>query len=441
MEIYPLKRLLLLFAFCILSSALRAATPDGYIVKVDSATVYLDWGKTSGVAPGDPFKMYRAGEPLKHPVTGEILGQTEIDLGQGVVDRLEDKYSTGKMVDIHGDLKAGDRTRYVESAVPVPAVSTAPAIVIPKEIWRSESLKSEASGLALGDVIGDGKKEVVVAFRDHVEVFQWSGQKLESLAVFKDHGYSNYLSVETGDIDGAGHDKIFATLYIEGVKRSRTVVLEYAEGELKEVGHVEGFVRAVMHADGKRELLWQGLSLARELHVQPPAPLIKDGKAYRDGHALKFSHPFDNNQLFGFTWGDWDGDGSEDLALLQDGERLQIFFKDTKWTSSEVYGGGRTDFSWENNTLGSLYPRLVNWKTSAGTLQLLVPHNIPMAPLHLVSFENLQGRRHCGPRLEWDGDGARLDAAPVGGTGGLRHRRCDAEVFTAIVGGGYRHRL
>src|SRR5258706_14635234 len=64
---------------------LLGAVPDGYIVKVESTTVYLDWGKATGVQSGDQFKVYRAGEALKHPVTGEVLGQAEAELGQGLL--------------------------------------------------------------------------------------------------------------------------------------------------------------------------------------------------------------------------------------------------------------------------------------------------------------------------------------------------------------------
>src|ERR1035437_5039697 len=100
--------------FLILPAALDAAVPDGYIVKVDSATVYLDWGKSSGVQAGDQFKVYRAGEPLKHPVTGEVLGQTEVDLAAGVIEHPDEKFSTGHLVSVKSDVKAGDRSRLIE---------------------------------------------------------------------------------------------------------------------------------------------------------------------------------------------------------------------------------------------------------------------------------------------------------------------------------------
>jgi len=403
------------FLICLLpfTMTLSAATPDGYVVKVDSSTVYLDWGKTSGVSAGDQFKVYRAGEPLKHPVTGEVLGQTEVDLGQGMVDHIDEKFSSGKLMQSNGSIKAGDRTRLAETAAPVaaaPAVPAATAVTaaVPKELWRSEPDKHEATGLAIGDLIGDGKKELVVASRDQIEVFRWEGQKLATLAVFKGQSFSNYLSVDVADIEGAGHDKIFASLYIEGTNRSRTVVLEYAQGALHEVGHLSGFVRTLEHIDGKRELVWQDLSMARELRVRQPSVVIKKDKTYRDGDRLKLVRSTNDDQLFGYAWGDWDGDGAEDFVFLQSGERLRILFKDAKWSSNDVFGGSKADFRWEDEQIGSLYPRLLSLKaTSGGKSQLLVPHNIPATPIRLARLKIYKEAELID--LSWNG----LEMMPV----------------------------
>src|SRR5262249_22634996 len=161
----------------------------------------------------------------------EILGKAETDLGRGVVQHVDEKFSTGKMLQANSALKAGDRTRYHEAPktsgsgmTPAPASD---ALMVPKELWRSEPIRQEAMGLAIGDVDGDGKKEMVVAFRDHVELYRWSGQALESAGVFKPRGYGNYLAVETGDLEGQGRDAIFASLVIQGVKRSKAFVVEY----------------------------------------------------------------------------------------------------------------------------------------------------------------------------------------------------------------------
>jgi hypothetical protein len=47
---------------------------EGYIVAAkDSAHVTLDIGKSGGLKKGMKLKVYREGEPIKHPVTGQML--------------------------------------------------------------------------------------------------------------------------------------------------------------------------------------------------------------------------------------------------------------------------------------------------------------------------------------------------------------------------------
>src|SRR4051812_30449320 len=89
---------LTLSAVCLLAcTAVYAAAPDGYLVRVDSATVYLDWGTASGVQVNDRFEVYREGETLKHPVTGEVLGTAQQSLGSGRVETVEPKFSVGHL--------------------------------------------------------------------------------------------------------------------------------------------------------------------------------------------------------------------------------------------------------------------------------------------------------------------------------------------------------
>src|SRR5438045_1866608 len=116
-------------ALCILScAAVYAAVPDGYVVKVDSATLYLDWGSSSGAHIGDAFTVYREGEALKHPVTGEVLGHAEATVGTGTLQTLEAKFSVGHLDQASGTPKAGDRVRWLATPLSVPArAATLPA--------------------------------------------------------------------------------------------------------------------------------------------------------------------------------------------------------------------------------------------------------------------------------------------------------------------------
>ena len=141
------------------TSPCQAAVKEGYVVRVDGPTVYLDWGNASGIQPKDRFSVYRPGEPLKHPKTGEILGQVEEALGEGVVDHIEEKFSVGRVENASKPIQAGDRTRILPAAMPATAIPT-PSGELDRaqglhERWRSDPLPDGAVGLVAADVDGD----------------------------------------------------------------------------------------------------------------------------------------------------------------------------------------------------------------------------------------------------------------------------------------------
>jgi hypothetical protein len=396
---------------------LFAAVPDGYIVKVDSAVVYLDWGSSASVKPGDVFSVYREGAVLKHPVTGEVLGHASEAVGEGSIESVDQKFSIGKLIQNSGKAKAGDRTHYKEAApepaaspaAPVPAGAAAGQSAVPglTELWRAQPVKEEAVGIAIGDVDGDGQKEVVVAYKKHVDVLRWNGKDLDTVASFKSRGYSHWLAVETSNIDHAGRERIFATAFMEGFHQPRVVVIDFVDGQLKEIKHLEGFVRQISRAQGGSTLIWQGLSMSREFRVNGPFELVVDpNKGYKPGPSLNLKLLRDN-QLFGFTLGDWDADGAEDLAVLQDGERLRLFFKDAKWSASDIFGSTANDFSFDEGKVASVFPRMMTWHPEHGKDWLIVPHNIPELGIRLTYFKLYRKAELYA--LQWNG----LDMAPV----------------------------
>jgi hypothetical protein len=168
--------------------------------------------------------------------------------------------------------------------------------------------------------------------------------------------------------------------------------------------------------------------------------LTKAGKSFQEGHPVQFKRTLNDDQLFGFVWGDWDGDGSEDLAVLQNGERLRIFFKEAKWSSDDRYGGTEADFDWENDQFGSIYPRLANWKPASGKMQLLVPHNIQVTPIRLARLKLFRNSEIVD--LAWNGlEMSPLWKLPISGEladfgiGNVLQRDA-AQLWVAAVGAG-----
>ena len=54
----------------------------GKIAKADGGTLYVNAGSEAGVKEGDEFAVYRVGELIKDPDTGEVLGANEMKVGR-----------------------------------------------------------------------------------------------------------------------------------------------------------------------------------------------------------------------------------------------------------------------------------------------------------------------------------------------------------------------
>lgn len=113
---------------------------EGYVVDRDGKKVTLDLGSRSGVKPGMEFVVYREGEVIKHPKTGEVLDVERIHTGRVRIQTVLGKISEGEVLDEEAD----DAIKYgqlVSSAViggnggrrqPATAAAVEPAEGLPK---------------------------------------------------------------------------------------------------------------------------------------------------------------------------------------------------------------------------------------------------------------------------------------------------------------------
>ncbi len=66
---------------------------EGKIIKVSGSQIYINLGSRNGVNAGDTFTVYRMGEALIDPDTGEELGANETRIGSLTVSSVQEKFS------------------------------------------------------------------------------------------------------------------------------------------------------------------------------------------------------------------------------------------------------------------------------------------------------------------------------------------------------------
>jgi len=80
----------------------------GKIAKADGGTLYVNVGSESGVKEGDEFDVYRVGEQIKDPDTGEVLGANETKVGRVRITSVKGPRLSAAAAVAGSAFKAGD---------------------------------------------------------------------------------------------------------------------------------------------------------------------------------------------------------------------------------------------------------------------------------------------------------------------------------------------
>jgi hypothetical protein len=72
-------------------------TPHGYVVFIDTTRIVIDLTARDGVRPGALVSLRRDRVPIVHPITGEILGELDEEIGTARVTEIRDKFSVAEI--------------------------------------------------------------------------------------------------------------------------------------------------------------------------------------------------------------------------------------------------------------------------------------------------------------------------------------------------------
>src|SRR2546425_935232 len=82
---------------------------DAEVLEVQGRNVTLSVGRASGIQPGVILEVFREGREIRHPRTGQVLGNAEQSLGRAVITQISDRFSVALY---DGEpVQPGDRVR------------------------------------------------------------------------------------------------------------------------------------------------------------------------------------------------------------------------------------------------------------------------------------------------------------------------------------------
>jgi DNA-binding beta-propeller fold protein YncE len=158
----------------------------GFIIHQKGETFILDVGKYVGAREGMRFKVYREGEIIKHPVSGEILGVEKIPTGKLEVTEVQEKLAFARVI----EQKTDESVAVGQNVVSVGAIKPGPGrplIGVPYSGTTSTTLRFALAwgrqGVGTGDflkpcgIAADSSGNIYVAdtYNHRIQVFDSSG--------------------------------------------------------------------------------------------------------------------------------------------------------------------------------------------------------------------------------------------------------------------------
>ena len=199
---------------------------------------------------------------------------------------------------------------------------------------KTRNFTMSLKALALGDVDGDGKAELVLAGPDEVRIFRRNGTRLNLLGVVKMGPRYLVHNVNVADINGNGRAEIYISAADPKIPGSR--IVEWDGQKFVELAReIRWYIRP-LNVPG------MGLILAGQqaglLPVEPGIYRLEQNNG-KITAGKRLAIPAKIN-LFNFAYADLDGDGQYEIVSLDDSFKLHVIRGGvTIWTSEQRFCG------------------------------------------------------------------------------------------------------
>lgn len=107
----------------------------GYIVKKRDASVLIDLGASAGLQPGMEFIVFKEGEAIKHPKTGEVLDVEQIRTGKIKIAEIGVNTATAEILEVEPkqDIRYGQLVQSIRKIEPASEETSKPPAKAPSE--------------------------------------------------------------------------------------------------------------------------------------------------------------------------------------------------------------------------------------------------------------------------------------------------------------------
>jgi TolB-like protein len=222
--------------------------------------------------------------------------------------------------------------------------------------WKSRSFKDLITGLAVADVDGDERMELVLVTDNQVSIYHMQNGRLIKESIAIETSRSTYISVDAADINGNDVPELYVTSLGSGHTIVDSFVLEYAGGAYQTIAASDNwYYRVVNTPEAGKVLLGQRHRYGAEsIFNEPIVEMNWQGDRLQAGRQV---FPGRKANLMGFAYGDITQTGSSMAVAYNEWDRLRLYKPGGEmiWEDAELSGGDklffmlpRTDTSQQN---------------------------------------------------------------------------------------------
>jgi len=218
------------------------------------------------------------------------------------------------------------------------AIRGARGIGIKSGFWKSQSFKEHFTGLALADVDGDDKTEVVLLTERKVVVHRLEAGRLTKLAEYEGEKFQRFITVDAADIKKDGRAEIFVTAITTNDRTLDSFVLELSGKTLVPIVKSARWYFRVVNDPVQGRILAGQRAGATDLFIAGVSELTWSGSNYVPARALPLPR---GANVYNFAMGKFGEGGTEAVVMVDEEDRVGLFRPggSREWKGEESYGG------------------------------------------------------------------------------------------------------
>ena len=234
---------------------------------------------------------------------------------------------------------AGDELQKDQKAAPGSAfITTDIARSQSTKFWKSQSFKQRITGMAIGDINGDGKNETVFTTEHTVEAYRYDNKRLIKIGTLSEGNLDHLIGVDVADINGNGIAEIYVSALDPYRKYVRSFVIEFSGKSYTQiVKDTDWYLRVVDMPQRGKVLIGQQQGLESPFD-KPIFELVWQNSGFEPTNRIL--GPKKAN-VIGFALGHAMNDGSEAAVVFDAFDHLRVYASSGNqiWKDGEKSGG------------------------------------------------------------------------------------------------------